>query len=102
MQTFTFKNGEQEKRQKQENRSFLCIIAQDFRDVNAGGIGGRDRSHNAFLGQLLTHSMHSMHSVPYFLVLELSVTSTSIGHTRLHLPQLMHLSFLHLTRSREK
>lgn len=39
MQTFTIKNGEQEKRQIQENRSFLCIIAQDFRDVNAGGSG---------------------------------------------------------------
>ena len=31
--------------------------------------------------------MHRMHSVPFFRFLELSVTSTSIGQTRLHLPQ---------------
>ena len=42
--------------------------------------------HNAFFGQFLTHSMHSIHSVPFFLFLELSVTSTPIGHTLLHFP----------------
>ena len=57
---------------------------------------------SAFLGQFLTHSMQRMHSVPFALFLELSVTSTSMGHTLLHFPQEIHLFVLHLTRNREK
>ena len=34
---------------------------------------------SAFLGQVLTHSMHKIHSVPFFRFLELSVISTFIG-----------------------
>ena len=52
--------------------------------------------YRASLGQLLTHSMHKIHSVPFFLFLELSVMSTSIGHTLLQLPQDTHLLLLHL------
>ena len=58
--------------------------------------------HNAFFGQLLTHSMHSIHSVPFFLFLELSVTSTPIGHTLLHFPHETHFSLSHVTRITEK
>lgn len=36
--------------------------------------------YSAPFGQLLTHSKQRIHSVPFFLFLELSVTSTSIGH----------------------
>lgn len=57
---------------------------------------------SAFLGQFLTHSIHRMHSVPFFLFLELSVTSTSIGHTLLHFPQETHFFLSHLTRISEK
>jgi hypothetical protein len=41
-----------------------------------------------------------MHSVPFLRLLELSVTSTSIGHTLLHFPQDTHaeLSVSSLTR----
>lgn len=46
--------------------------------------------------------MHRMHSVPFFRFLELSVTSTSIGQTRLHLPQETHFSLSHFTRIAEK
>ena len=56
----------------------------------------------AFLGQVFTHSMHKMHSVPFILFLELSVTSTFIGHTRLHLPQEIHLLLSHWMRDNEK
>lgn len=58
--------------------------------------------HSASLGQALTHSMQRMHSVPLARFLELSVTSTSMGHTRLHLPQETHLLLSQRTRSREK
>ena len=58
--------------------------------------------HSASFGQFLTHSMHRMHSVPFSRFLELSVTSTFIGHTRLHFPQEMHFSLSHFTRIREK
>ena len=71
-----------------------------------GGRGCAPRSllyaHSAFLGQFFTHSRHRIHSVPFFLLRELSVTSTSIGQTRLHLPQLMHFSLSHVTRNSEK
>ena len=58
--------------------------------------------HSASFGQFLTHSMQRMHSVPFFRLLELSVTSTSIGQTRLHFPQEIHLFLSHVTRNREK
>ena len=58
--------------------------------------------HKAPFGQFLTHSMHKMHSVPFSRFLELSVTSTFIGQTRLHFPQEMHFSLSHFTRSKEK
>ena len=71
-----------------------------------GGRGCAPRSllcaHSAFLGQFFTHSRHRIHSVPFFLLRELSVTSTPIGQTRLHLPQLMHFSLSHVTRNSEK
>ena len=57
---------------------------------------------SAFLGQVFTHSMHKTHSVPFILFLELSVTSTFIGHTRLHLPQEIHLLLSHWMRDNEK
>ena len=56
----------------------------------------------ALLGQCLTHSMQRIHSVPFILFLELSVTSTSMGHTRLHLPQDTHFVVSHLILKREK
>ena len=58
--------------------------------------------YSAFFGQFFTHSIHKMHSVPFFRFRELSVTSTSIGQTRLHLPQSTHRSFLHFTRNSAK
>ena len=57
--------------------------------------------YNAFFGQLFTHSRQRIHSVPFSLFLELSVISTSIGHTRLHFPQEIHLLLSHFIRSRE-
>ena len=57
---------------------------------------------SAPLGQFLTHSIQRIHSVPFFLFLELSVTSTFIGHTLLHLPQEIHFSLSHVTRRRAK
>ena len=53
-------------------------------------------------GQLFTHSIQRMHSVPFSLFLELSVTSTFIGHTRLHFPHEIHFSLLHVTRTSAK
>lgn len=47
-------------------------------------------NHNASLGHALTHSMQRMHSVPFFRFRVLSVTSTSMGQTRLHFPQETH------------
>lgn len=58
--------------------------------------------YNAFVGQLSTHSKQRMHSVPFFLFLELSVTSTSIGHTRLHFPQEIHLLVSHFILRKAK
>ena len=58
--------------------------------------------HNASLGQFFTHSMHRMHSVPILRFLELSVTSTFIGQTRLHFPQEIHFSLSHFTRRSAK
>jgi hypothetical protein len=46
--------------------------------------------------------MHRIHSVPLIRLRELSVTSTSIGHTFLHIPQEMHFSLSHLILIREK
>ena len=56
----------------------------------------RNSAQSAFLGQVLTHSIHKMHSVPFFRFLELSVISTFIGQTFLHFPQLIHLSVSNL------
>ena len=56
---------------------------------------------SAPFGQFLAHSIHKIHSVPFSLFLELSVTSTFIGHTFLHFPQEMHLSLSHFTRITE-
>ena len=58
--------------------------------------------YSASLGQFFTHSKQRIHSVPFFRFLELSVTSTSIGHTFLHLPHETHLLLSHLIRSSEK
>ena len=57
---------------------------------------------SAFFGQFFTHSMHRIHSVPFLRFLELSVTSTFIGHTRLHFPQDIHFSLSHFIRIIEK
>ena len=43
--------------------------------------------------------IHKMHSVPFTRLRELSVISTSIGHTCLHLPQCRHFSSSFFTRS---
>ena len=64
--------------------------------------GGAFLHYSAFLGQLFTHSMHRMHSVPFLRRRELSVTSTSMGQIFLHLPQETHLLWSHFTRNREK
>ncbi len=61
-----------------------------------------EKIYKAFFGQLFTHSMQRIHSVPFLRFLELSVTSTSIGQTRLHLPQEMHFDLSHFTRNRAK
>ena len=58
--------------------------------------------YNASFGQFLAHSKQRIHSVPFFRFLELSVTSTSIGHTFLHFPQDIHLLLSHLIRNSEK
>lgn len=58
--------------------------------------------YNAFLGQAFTHSKHKMQSVPFCRFLELSVTSTSMGQTLLHLPQEMHLLLSQVTLVRAK
>lgn len=57
---------------------------------------------SAFLGQVLTHSIHKIHSVPFFRFLELSVISTFIGQTFLHFPHEIHFSLSHLTLTTEK
>ena len=51
--------------------------------------------YSAPFGQFFTHSKQSIHSVPFFRLRELSVASTSIGHTFLHLPQDTHLLLSH-------
>lgn len=58
--------------------------------------------YSASLGQFFTHSIQRIHSVPLALFLELSVTSTFIGHTLLHFPQEIHFSLSHFIRSSEK
>lgn len=79
-------------------------VSKAMKRLCEGGYLTMDGSlrHSASLGQALTHSMQRMHSVPLARFLELSVTSTSMGHTRLHLPQEMHLLLSQRTRSREK
>ena len=57
---------------------------------------------NASFGHLSIHSIQRMHSVPFFRFRELSVTSTFIGHTRLHFPHEMHLSLSHFILRTEK
>jgi hypothetical protein len=63
---------------------------------------GMNKTYNAFFGHAFTHSKHKMQSVPFFRFLELSVMSTSIGQTVLHLPQEIHLLVSHVIRSSEK
>ena len=58
--------------------------------------------YNAFLEQAVMHSVHSRHSVPFFLLPELPVTSTSIWQTSLHLPQNTHLSLSQVALGSEK
>ncbi len=58
--------------------------------------------YNASFGHTFTHSKHKIHSVPFLRFLEVSVTSTSIGHAFLHFPQEMHLFVSHFIRIREK
>ena len=70
-------------------------------DSFPAGIPKSGNRHKAPLGQFFTHSMHKIHSVPFSRFLELSVTSTFIGHTRLHLPHEIHFSLSHFTRNRE-
>ena len=60
------------------------------------------RCYSAFFGQFLTHSMHRMHSVPFSRLRESSSMSTSIGHTRRHLPHSTHLPWSHVILSSEK
>lgn len=62
----------------------------------------KPKAYSAFFGQFFTHSKQRIHSVPFFRFRELSVTSTSIGHTFLHLPQEIHLLLSHLICNREK
>ncbi len=57
---------------------------------------------SASFGQFLTHSMQRMHSVPFFRFLAGFMTSTSIGQTRVHFPQWIHLAASGLIRIREK
>ena len=72
-----------------------------FQNKETPPFHGRQRSfepivlYNAFFGQALAHSKHRMHSVPFFRLRELSVISTSMGHTFLHFPQETHLLWSH-------
>ena len=72
-----------------------------FQNKETPPFHGRQRSfepivlYNAFFGQDLAHSKHRMHSVPFFRLRELSVISTSMGHTFLHFPQETHLLWSH-------
>ena len=59
-------------------------------------------AYNASFGQLFTHSKQKIHSVPFLRFLELSVISTSIGHTLLHFPHDMHLLVSHFILNKEK
>ena len=58
--------------------------------------------YRAFLGQCFTHSMHRIHSVPFFRWREGSSISTSMGQTCLHRPQEMHLPGSHFILNRAK
>lgn len=51
----------------------------------------------AFLGQFLTQLLHKIHSVAFFLFLELSNMSTFIGQDLIHFLQLIHLSLSRFT-----
>ena len=51
----------------------------------------------AFLGQFLTQLLHKIHSVAFFLFLELSNISTFIGQDLMHFLQLIHLSLSRFT-----
>ena len=50
---------------------------------------------SAPLGQFFTHSMLRMNSLPFCLFIELSVTATFVGQTRLQFPQEIHFSLSH-------
>ena len=56
---------------------------------------------NAPTGHAFLQFWHKMHSVAFFRLRELLLTSTSIGQTFRHLSQWMHFSSSHLTRSSE-
>ncbi len=81
---------------------YVCGGAQTVIEPLIEVVGQQTEIQRAFLGQLCTHSMHKIHSVPFSRFLELSVTSTFIGHTRLHLPQDIHFSLSHFIRISEK
>ena len=73
--------------------SFLQIR---LKDVNSNSFC------SAFLGHTCVHSKHRIQSVPFCRFLELSVTSTSIGQTFLHIPQDIHLLVSHVTLNNAK
>ncbi len=58
--------------------------------------------YRASLGQAFTHSIQRIHSVPFTRLRLLSVISTSMGQTRLHLPQETHLDGSQVIRESEK
>ena len=51
----------------------------------------------AFLGQFLTQLLHKIHSVAFFLFLELSNMSTFIGQDLMHFLQLIHFELFQIT-----
>ena len=52
---------------------------------------------NAFVGHSFIQLAHKIHSVPFFLFLELSVISTFIGQLLIHFLQSMHLLLSYFT-----
>src|SRR5699024_2776835 len=61
-----------------------------------------DQSFNAPFGHFSTQFRQSMHSVAFFRAREPSRTSTSIGQTRAHAPQSVHIAASTRTRISEK
>lgn len=76
----------------------ISFLIWHLKDSQCPGLSAQ----SAFLGQVLTHSMHKIHSVPFFRFLELSIISTFIGQTFSHFPHEIHFSLSHLTLTTEK